>query len=99
MSGKPSGLAPCGKDSMAGDDEGDGIPAQSSSNSLGCGGPAQGISKVGVGDSLPHRDFASGLAHLLHKRTSPVQVHRDVTKVLKFALKVFAHSINDYLDL
>ena len=84
---------------MARENEWDGIPAQSSSNSLGCGGPAQGIGKVGVGDSLSYRDFASGFADLPDKRTHRVQVYWDVTKVLKIAVKVLAHSFKDINDL
>ena len=62
-------------------------------------GRPKAVGKVGVGDSLSYRDFASGLAHLPDKRTCPVQVHRDVTKVLKLALKVLAYSLIDIHDL
>jgi hypothetical protein len=90
MSGEASGFATGGKHAMAGDDEGNGIPAQGAPHGASGGGLTQGRGKVGVGDSLSHRDFASGLVYLPDKKTCPVQVHRDVTKVLKLALQVFA---------
>jgi hypothetical protein len=83
---------------MARDNEWNGISAQSPSNGSRYGGPAQGVGKLGVSHGLSCRDFSSGFAHFPHKRTGPVQVNRDVPEVLKLALEMLAHSLDDLDD-
>jgi hypothetical protein len=84
---------------MARDDEGDRIPAERPSHSPGQAGSAQSGGKVGVGNSLSHRNFAGGLTNLSDKRTHFVQVHRDVAKVLENTIKVITHPLTDISNL
>ena len=88
MSGETSRLSSGGKDSVAGDDKGDWVFAESASNGSGGIGLTYGDGKFGVSGSSSWGDIAGGLANPLHERTCPFQVHRDVSKVLNFALKV-----------
>ncbi len=84
---------------MARDDEGDGIASQSLTNVAGCGRLAQGFGKVAVGAGFACGDFSSGFINLPGKRVGSVQVHRDVAKILKFAVEVFADLPDDLGDL
>lgn len=88
-----------GKHAMARDNEGDGIFSQGLSNGAGCGRLAQGVCKLGIGDSLSHRDITSGFANLSDKRPHSVQVNQNVTKVLMTTLEMLAHFIKDINDL
>lgn len=84
---------------MAGDDEGNGIPAERPTHGPGQAGSAQDARKVGVGDSLSHRNFAGGPTDLSDKRADSVQVHRDVAKVLEITTKVITHPLADISKL
>jgi len=96
---KPTGLTASGQNSMARDNDWDGISSQGLAHGSGCGGEAESFGKLAVGPGLARRDFSSGFVYPSRKQTLSLQVYNDVAKILKFALEMLAHSRDDLGNL
>lgn len=89
---KPSRLPAGSQHPMTGNNDWDGVPSQRLSHGSGPGGPAKGPGQVAVGSGIAGRDLSSGVVHSPLKVARSLQVHRDVSKILRLTPKVQAHS-------
>lgn len=97
--GETSRLTAGGQDTMAGNDQRNGITSQSLSDSPGCSCPAELLSDLTVRSRLPGRDFPRSFINPSLKSSHNAEINRHVSKVLSLAGEVLANPRDDLSDM